>query len=56
MFSSVSVRIWLENGKLCKNDDHTCLFLCIITRKMFEQSAYRPCVQTASSVLANLNV
>ena len=35
-----SVGIWLESGKICLNNDHTCLFHCINTcqvlRKLFE--------------------
>ena len=26
-----SVGFWLESGKICKNNDHTCLFDCINT-------------------------
>ena len=26
-----SVGFWLESGKLCKNNDHRCLFHCINT-------------------------
>ena len=26
-----SVGFWLESGKICKNNDHTCLFHCINT-------------------------
>ena len=27
----ISVGIWLEYGKICKNNDHTCFFHCINT-------------------------
>ena len=37
----------LKSGKICKNNDHICLFHCINTcrvpRTMFEHSAKRPC-------------
>ena len=43
--AAFSVRIWLEQGKICKNNDNICLFHCIYTGKgsweMFEYSAYR---------------
>ena len=48
-----SVLSMLKSGKIHKNNDHTCLFHCINTcrfpRTMFEHSAYRLGVQTASS-------
>ena len=31
IFSNVSVRYRLESGKICKNNNHTCLFHCINT-------------------------
>ena len=38
-----SVGFWLESGKICKINDHTCLFPCIntcwVSREMFEDSA-----------------
>ena len=41
----------LKSGKICKNNDHTCLFHCINTCQvpwtMFEHLAWRPRVQTA---------
>ena len=37
------VRFRLKSGKICKNNDHTCLFHCInicrVPRTMFEHSA-----------------
>ena len=51
-FSVFCVGFWLESGKICKNNDHTFLFHCIntfrIPQEMFEHSAWRPFVQTAS--------
>ena len=43
----------LKSGRICKNNDHTCLFHCINTygvpRTMIEHEAEWPSVQTASS-------
>ena len=51
-----SVRFRLKSGKICKNNDHTCLFHCItncrVTWTMFEHKAF---VQTSSSDPANVN-
>ena len=59
VLAAFSVRIGLEYGKICKNNDHTCLFHCINTcrvpRKMFEHEADRPRVQTASLGPGNVN-
>ena len=48
-----SVRLMRKSDKICKNNDHKCLFHCINTcrvpRTMFKHSAERPRVQTASS-------
>ena len=53
VLAAFPVRIGLEYGKKCKNNDHTSLFHCINTCRvpdeMLEHSAYQPCVQTASS-------
>ena len=53
VLAAFSVQIGLEKDKICKNNDHTCLFHCINTcqvpREVFEHSAHRPRVQTASS-------
>ena len=53
MFAVFSVRIGLERGKICKNNNHTCLFhsinTCQVPQEVFEHSAYLPRVQTASS-------
>ena len=41
--ATFSARFMLISGKICKNNDHTCLFHCINTcrvpRRMFEHSA-----------------
>ena len=55
VLAAFSVQIWfLEQGKICKNNDHTYFFHCINTclfhRTVLEHSAYRSRVQTASSV------
>ena len=59
ILTAFTVPIWLEEGKICKNNDHTCMFHCInifwFPPKMFEHSAYQPRVQTASSGRANVN-
>ena len=51
--ATFSVLLMQKSGKICKNKDHTCLFYCInicrVPRTIFEQSAKRPHVQTASS-------
>ena len=48
-----SLGFWLVLGKICTNKDHTYLFhyinTCPVQRKLFEHSAYRLHVQTASS-------
>ena len=52
ILAAFSVQIGLEKGKICKNNDQTCLFHCINTcqvpLEVFEHSVYRSCVQTAS--------
>ena len=57
--ATFSARCKLNSGKICKNNDHTCLINCINTcrvpRMMFEHSAYRPGGQTASLGPANVN-
>ena len=51
--ATFSALFMLKSGKICKNNDHTCLFYCINTcqvpQTMFEHSALQPRVQTASS-------
>ena len=51
--ATFTARFMLKSGKICKKNDHTCLFHCINTcrvpRTMFEHSAKGPRVQTASS-------
>ena len=43
VYATFSARFMLKSGKICKNNDHTCLFQCINTcrvpRTMFENSA-----------------
>ena len=43
VYATFSARIMLKSGKICKNNDHTCLFHCIIScwvpRTMFEHLA-----------------
>ena len=43
VLATFSARFMLKSGKICKNNDHTCLFHCINTcwvpRTMFEHSA-----------------
>ena len=41
-----SVQFWLESGKICKNNNYTCLFHCINTCHV--PNVVRPRVQTAS--------
>ena len=57
--ATFSVLFRLKSGKICKNNHHTCLFICINTCQvpwtMFENSVLRPCVQTASLGPANVN-
>ena len=43
--ATFTARFMLKSGKICKNNDHTCLFHCINTcwvpRKLFEHKAIR---------------
>ena len=53
VLATFSARLMLKSGKICKNNDHTCLFhwinTCLVPQTMFEHSALWPRVQTASS-------
>ena len=40
MFSSVFRANLVELGKICKNNDHTCLFQCILHLLGFEEAVY----------------
>ena len=56
VYFKIIVTFWgrfrLKSGKICKNNDHTCLLhyinTCQVPRTMFEHLALPPCVQTAS--------
>ena len=46
VLATFSVQFRLKSGKICKNNDQTCLFPCINTyrvpRPMFEQLPWHP--------------
>ena len=49
--ATFSARFMLKSGKICKNNDHTCLFHCFntcrVARAMFEHKADRGSAQTS---------
>ena len=54
LLAAFSVKFWLKSGKICKNDDHTCLFFGLILAEscglMFKELSWDPAKKNEKSL------